>query len=111
MSTLLWLYLVCGTLLAGLSLPLIWKKVPPNGLYGFRVSKTLDNPQVWYEVNTYSGKRLFWTGVSTILAALALYFIPGISVDGYALGVLAVFTVVIVVGLVQSVRYMRSLED
>jgi hypothetical protein len=109
MSTLLWLYLFCGILLVGLSLPLIWKKVPPNGLYGFRVSQTLNNPQVWYEVNAYSGKRLFWAGVSTVLAALALYFIPGISVDAYALGVLAVFVVVMVVGLVQSVRYMRSL--
>jgi len=109
MSTLLWLYLICGTLLAGLSLPLIWKKVPPNGLYGFRVSQTLDNPQVWYEVNTYSGKRLFWAGVSIVLAALVLYFVPGISVDTYALGVLAVFAVVMVVGLVQTVQYMRSL--
>ena len=109
MSTLLWLYLICGTLLAGLSLPLIWKKVPPNGLYGFRVSQTMDNPQVWYKVNTYSGKRLFWAGVSIVLAALVLYFVPGISVDAYALGVLAVFAVVMVVGLVQTVQYMRSL--
>jgi uncharacterized membrane protein len=108
-TTLFWLYLICGALLMALSLPLVGRKIPPNGLYGFRVAKSLNNPQVWYDVNTYSGKRLFWTGLSTIIAALALYRVPGISVDAYALGVLAVFAIVMTVGLVQSVRYLRSL--
>lgn len=109
METLLWMFLISGALLMALSLPLVWRKIPPNGLYGFRVAKSLNNPQVWYEVNAYSGKRLFWTGLSTVVAAAALYRVPDIGVDAYALGVLAVFSVVMAISLVQSVKYLRSL--
>jgi SdpI/YfhL protein family len=109
MEALFWLYLISGVLLMALSVPLVWRKVPPNGIYGFRVSKSLNNPQVWYEVNAYSGKRLFWTGLMTVIASVALYQVPGISIDSYALGVLAVFLVVITVGLLQSMKYLRSL--
>jgi repressor LexA len=35
-------------LLMLLSLPLLWGRIPPNGLYGFRVRATLDNPDIWY---------------------------------------------------------------
>jgi hypothetical protein len=103
------MFLISGALLMALSLPLVWRKIPPNGWYGFRVAKSLDNPQVWYEVNSYSGKRLFWTGLITMVAAAALYWVPGISVDGYALGVLAVFSVVITISLAQSIKYLRYL--
>ena len=60
MITLLVLYLVTGLLLVGLSLPLIYRKVPPNYWYGFRVRATLENEEVWYPANEYAGKRLFW---------------------------------------------------
>ncbi len=63
MTTILVLYVVGGLLLTGLSIPLILEKVKPNGLYGFRVQQTLDDPKVWYAVNKYSGKRLLAAGL------------------------------------------------
>ena len=56
MEILLILYIISGTLLIALSLPLLFEKVPPNPLYGFRVSQTLDNREVWYAVNKYAAK-------------------------------------------------------
>ena len=109
MTTLLVLYLASGVLLMLLSLPLLWSKIPPNGLYGFRVRATLENPSIWYPANKFAAKRLLWSGAVFVAAAVALYFIPGISVDVYSLGCLFVFAVPFVIGLVQSVRYVRAL--
>jgi uncharacterized membrane protein len=107
MEILFVMYLGAGLLLAGLSIPLILKKIKPNGLYGFRVPQTLDNPKVWYEVNQYSGKWLLVGGIAIVIAAIGLYLLPGISVDGYALAILGVVIGVLGVGLVQSVRYLK----
>ena len=41
MIFLLVLYVASGLLLIGLALPLIYRKIPPNHLYGFRVKRTL----------------------------------------------------------------------
>ena len=109
MIILMYLFLFSGVLLMALSVPLILGKIPPNGLYGFRVKKTMENPDIWYPVNTYSGKWLLATGMIMALAAVGLYFVPGLSLDGYAYAVLVVWVVVFAVTLVTSIRYMNSL--
>jgi hypothetical protein len=109
MVALLILYVASGVLLVLLSLPLLWENIPPNGLYGFRVRATLDNPNVWYPANKFAAKRMLWSGAVFVAAAVVLYFIPGISVDGYALGCLFLFAVPFVIGLVQSIRYVKPL--
>ena len=41
-------------LLVIISVPLILEIVPPNGIYGFRVSGTL-SPAIWYPANAFMG--------------------------------------------------------
>lgn len=108
-TILLVLYLLAGVLLVLLSIPLHRQRITPNGLYGFRVKKTMENPEIWYAVNKHFSIRLFWTGISTILAAVILYFIPSLSLDAYALSCLAIFILVFGVGIAQSVIYMQKL--
>jgi uncharacterized membrane protein len=110
MTSILGLYLVGGVILIALATPLLFDKIPPNSFYGFRVSQTINNPNTWYAVNRYSARWLLFAGVSIVAAAILLYFIPGISVDAYALGCLAVFTVTLTIGLVKSFLYMKSLR-
>jgi len=57
MTTLLILCLASGVLLMLLSLPMLWGKIPPNGLYGFWVRATLDNPDLWHPANKHAAKR------------------------------------------------------
>ena len=111
MTTLLILHVTSGVLLMALSLPLLWEKIPPNGLYGFRVRATLENPQIWYAANKFAAKRLLMAGAVFVAAALILYFIPGVRVDTYSLGCLFLFAVPFVIGLVQSLRYVKSLAQ
>ncbi len=109
MTTLLILHVASGVLLMALSLPLLWEKVPPNGLYGFRVKATLENPRIWYAANKFAAKRLLVAGAVFVVAAVILYFIPGVGVDTYSLGCLFLFAVPFIIGLVQSIRYVKSL--
>jgi uncharacterized membrane protein len=65
-------YASTGLLFIVISIPLIIGKVPPNGLYGFRVRKTLENPKTWYAVNRIAGIDLCITGAVITIAALLL---------------------------------------
>jgi len=100
-----------GLLLSALSVPLILKKIGPNPVCGFRVKQTLDDPQVWYEVNAFAGKGMLCDGLITVLAALVLAAVPGISVDRYALSVTALFFLALGITLVTSFRHLRRVSS
>jgi SdpI/YfhL protein family len=95
-------------LLAGLSVPMIRRQVPPDRWYGVRIRRTLNNPDVWYPVNAFVGKRLLVVGLGSAAAAVILYLVPGLKLDTYALACLTV-VVVMIVSFVQSVRYLPAL--
>lgn len=109
MQMLLSMYVVGGLFLALISLPLIAGKVKPNPFYGFRVSQTLESPDLWYATNKYFAKRLCAVGLIFSLFSIGLYFWPGISLDTYALGCLGIFLLIFILTLIQSWRYMKSL--
>ncbi len=111
MSTLLAMYVIFGLLLAGLSVPLLLGKIPPNGWYGFRVPSTLYDADLWYKVNRYMARWMLLAGIITVVGAVALFFVPGLSVDAYAWLCLLVFAAAFVPGLVLSFRYLRRLQS
>ena len=111
MQTLFYIYAGGGLLLALLSLPLIARKIKPNPYYGFRVSETLENPEIWYTVNQYLAKRQLAAALIEIASATGLYFWPGITVDTYALSVLAVFVVTFSIAIIQGWRHIKKLEQ
>ena len=110
MGTLLSLYVGFSLLLVLISVPLILRKVKPNPFYGFRIRRTLEDPEVWYRVNAYFARHLFFVGILQVIASSALYFIPGISVDSYALLCLAAFVILFSRAILLSVRYIKSLN-
>jgi len=114
MFALLLLFLVfvgLGILSIIISLPLIDEKVKPNPLYGFRVRATLENPKVWYAANKYFAQRLLLAGVVEIVAAIALFIMPNISVDMYVLGVLGVFAIAFTIAMIQSFNCLKSIRQ
>ncbi len=103
---LLVLYIVAGLLLIGLALPLIYRKIPPNHWYGFRVKRTLEDREVCFAVNAFAGQRLAWTGLATVAAAIVLYVLHIKKVDTYDVAVAAVMLFGLTVTVVQSFRYL-----
>ena len=97
-----------GLLAILIALPLIERRIKPNPWYGFRVRATLENPELWYDVNAHMGRRLLISGLITTFAAVALFLIPNLSPDTYILlcGGISVFA--IAVGFAQSARYLKQ---
>jgi hypothetical protein len=110
MVTLLALYSFSGLLLAGLSVPLILRKIPPNGLYGFRVPSTVNDPRLWYMVNAYAGWRFLVVGLGTSAGAIILYFTTLPDIEKYALSCLGVFLALFLWGIITSFLYLRSMQ-
>jgi hypothetical protein len=110
MAILFFMYIGGGVLLALLSLPLIARKIKPNPFYGFRVPATLENPEVWYAANRYFAKRQLIVALIDIVAAVGLYFWPGITIDAYALSILGIFVLAFGIAFFQSWQYMKSLK-
>jgi uncharacterized membrane protein len=52
-----------GPLLIVLSIPLLFRWVPRNRFYGFRIVATLRNDSVWYDVNALSARHMITLGV------------------------------------------------
>jgi uncharacterized membrane protein len=110
MQTLMLMYVVMSLILVLLAIPLWFEKIPPNGLYGFRIRKTMENEKIWYAVNRYFAPWLVAVGLGVALSAVLLALIPGISLDAYALGVLGVLVAISVMGLVATIRFMKKLD-
>ena len=110
LTLLMLLFVGSSLLLVGISIPLIQRRVKPNYWYGFRTRRTLNSPQIWYDANAYAGKRLLISGLITTSAAIVLYFIPGLTVDGYALGMTVFALLPLTLGVLQSFRYLDQLE-
>ena len=110
MNTMFYMISGGGVLLILISIPLYLEKIGPNGLYGFRVKKTMENPELWYPVNKYASIWLMLTGLAILIAGVWMYFFtPGISLDTYSLTCVAVLTVALVVTIIMTTRYMNTL--
>ena len=109
MVILLFTFVMSGLVLAVVSVPLIFGWIPPNGLYGFRVRKTLEHPEIWYPVNAIGGKRLLLASLVEVMASIALFFVPALRIDTYAYAVLIVWVVAFAFAIVSMLRYINSL--
>jgi len=101
-------FVATGLVFVGVSIPLIQRRIKPNYWYGFRVTKTLKNPEIWYDVNAYSGRWLLIMGIATVVVSVVLPLIPGMGLDTYALVTTTVISVLAIVMVVKSFLYLRK---
>ena len=66
-----------GIIMALLGVPLFKRMVPPNLVYGLRVTATFKDKEVWYEANARSGRDFIIGGIA-IAAVAFLVFVSGI---------------------------------
>ena len=68
------LLILAPALLMLIAIPLILKKIPKNGFYGFRTPKTMTgSDEQWYTVNREGGIAIFIAGSVSLLAS---FFVP-----------------------------------
>jgi hypothetical protein len=87
-----------------ISVPLILRAVPPNGVYGFRVSATQSSPAIWYPANAFMGWALL---VAAVISAVLLAILPA-TVKRWLL--LATFLVPVLGAIAASFVYLSRLS-
>lgn len=110
------LFLAVGLLFCALAIPLMLRRVPPNGLYGLRVPATFADERVWYEANARSGRDIFVLGLAQIALALALPFlVPDITDEAYDYANIVFLLLgtiwVTVLGIKRANRLLREREE
>jgi len=103
--------LFVGALFALAGIPLILRRIPPNQYYGFRISKRVFKPEIWYPVNAFGGWMLL--GVGVLLAALdmAMPYIP-LPSDGARMNVIVSVTVVGTIAMaIASYAYLAKFDE
>lgn len=66
----------------GISIPLCFKMIPPNRVYGFRMEASFVSDQAWYAINRFGGVGLLLTSALVIVLMAALRQSPGFSGSG-----------------------------
>jgi uncharacterized membrane protein len=66
-----WLVPVSGI---GLALPLLFRAIPPNGVYGYRTAYSMSSEPIWYRANHALGWALLVAGLAGV--ALAAWVAP-----------------------------------
>ena len=96
-----------GPVLILLSIPLVFRWVPRNRVYGFRVYATLRHDDVWYDVNGRSARQFLLLGVLMV----ALEFVLPIALRTRVLTALAVMglAIIIVVNWRRANRLARGM--
>jgi uncharacterized membrane protein len=100
-----------GILFIGISVPLVRRRVPPNGVYGLRVPATFADEWVWYEANALSGRDMILVGVLLVIVGFALPFVPALSASAQPLVAVATMVVGITIAAIVGWRRANRLLD
>jgi hypothetical protein len=83
-----------GPILVLVSIPLLFRWVPRNRLYGFRTAATLRDEAIWYEVNAWFARYALLLGA----AMIALEFVLPLSLRTpvlWTLGAAGILTIIV----------------
>lgn len=100
---------LCGLVFIGISIPLVLEKIPPNPWYGFRVSKTMSNKEIWYKANKYMGKDFILLGsIMIVYNVMLVLFQPAFICDEPVIN-LVLLTGGTAIVIIRSFLYLRKL--
>src|SRR5664280_868502 len=100
----------CSALFALVSLPLVFRKIPRNGFYGYRTRATLGSDFVWYEANAYFGRWFLIASAITCIAAVLLYR-SGLEPGTYLRATVALLVAPVFVAALLTSRCVRTLVE
>lgn len=70
-------HIFVALLVIGISIPLVYNKIPMNRLYGVRFKQSFASEENWYKINAYGGRQLImWSIPLLLLGVASLFFLP-----------------------------------
>jgi uncharacterized membrane protein len=88
---------------AMISIPLVLRLVPPNGIYGFRTAATQSSRAIWYPANAFMG----WALLSAAAISATLLVVLPATVKRSVLW--AAFVIPVIGAIVASLTYVSRL--
>jgi hypothetical protein len=101
--------LVCCTVFGLVSIPLIFRRVPPNPVYGYRTRATLGDDTLWYEANAFFGSRFLSASLLSACVALAVHLYGGISPATYLKVSVVLLAAPVVAAWLLTARFIRKI--
>ena len=102
---------LAGFILTVLAIPLMRRKVKMNDWYGIRLPQTMDNENVWYEVNAKVGKFIFFFGLFICILTLLFYFYPPADEVMTVFILLAVLIVGTILIIIIAINYSNKFSN
>jgi len=101
--------ILIGILEIIVGLPLLFGKIKPNWIYGFRLPKTLSSDEIWYKSNRYVGRDFVITGIVVTLGSLFLYiFRFSFSIIEITWIGVSLLIIPLIVVLIRGVIYLKQ---
>ena len=99
-----------GLLIFFVSLPLAYRKVPMNFLYGVRIPAAFESEQRWYDVNAYGGRQLAAWAWLVIATGIAGFLLPQSADAIYPPASAMVVLLAVLIPVVRIVRWAGRLN-
>jgi uncharacterized membrane protein len=104
------MFTTVGMLEIIMGIPLMFEKIKPNWLYGFRLPSTVSNKGVWYPVNRYVGRGFVFAGIIVILSNLFLYMSDlNLTILEKTLVLLFLTLIPIIIIIIAGLVYLKKL--
>ena len=65
-----------GIVILALAIPLILRRVPPNGIYGIRTRAAFASESDWYRINSVGGRYLAVSSLVILIVGAVGFFLP-----------------------------------
>ena len=100
--------ILVGIVFIAISIPLVKRKIGMNDLYGFRISKSFESAQNWYNINAYGAKQLIIWSIFIILIGVAFLFIP-INEGTHLIFAVGPITLSVLITIIKTLIYANRL--
>jgi len=92
------------------AIPMLKEKIKPNIWYGFKTTKTLSDPEIWYKANKYAARELIISGILLLITSSILYIFKNmICFNFFSIISLIILTISIILMTLRSFRYLKKL--
>lgn len=97
-------------LFIALALPLVWRKIRPNVVYGYRTRTTLADETIWYAANAHMGRGLIIATLCSDLIVTGLYLLRPLPADLFVPVSVLILAVPSLIAALATARFARRLQ-
>jgi hypothetical protein len=105
MKTVAFIILLSGIVVLAASLPLAWRQVPMNRLWGFRVAPAFESDLRWFSINAYGGRLLAWSSCLIMTTGLVGFILPDECLNMYVWSSTMICLAAVLTPCAQTVRW------